>query len=67
MRPSTAGRLNLARQASARASLLAGVAPRAARSFVVRVGAVRGIAQNAHFKIPTVSNEANLSCELVLR
>lgn len=62
MRPSTAGRLNLARQASARASLLAGVGPRPVPS-LARLGAVRGIAQNAHFKIPTVSNEANLSCK----
>lgn len=66
MRPCTAGRLSLARQASARASLLAGAAPRPAPSFA-RLGAVRGIAQNAHFKIPKVANEANLSCELRVR
>lgn len=63
MRPSTAARLNLARQAATRASLLPSRATAAFPGALKSVSAQRMVATNATFKIPKVSNEVNLHCQ----
>lgn len=63
MRASSLARINLGRQAATRAALLPSAVARFSAPTAANLGAVRLNSSNAHFKIPKVANEANLSCE----